>query len=429
MSDVQPLPLDLPAGPQLTHRLFRFPGKLHPPLVSFLLKEHQETRAVSDPMCGSGTVGVEVSASGGTGLCVDLDPLSCLMTSAKCTPVSPSNLTETGLQVLDTAQPLPKKDSVTANEALSAVASLLSGTSFGVPANLFHWFEPHVAVGIALLLHAVEQTVPGRPAPLRQALLAVIASIIRRLSRADPQPVSGLEVTRVRLRALENGLAFDVAREFRRNMTLLAKGYRQLLARDRIGKIKVVLGDVRRFENICRRAGFRPSLVITSPAYCNAIEYWRRHKLENQWLGFMTADAVPEFSRAFIGSTTIRQEALRDVREPDHPLVRRVTMEIERKGHPRKANLLRKYFVDMEHILGGIKAAMERGGIFYLVVGASISYGVAVDTPAILADLAEVSGFRSTTRVRYGVINRKMQFPTNNGSGIKTEHLLGFRAD
>jgi len=73
----------------LTHSLFRFPGKFHPPLVTHLLELHPDVKIIGDPMVGSGTVAVEVAAHNKPGLFSDIDPLACLLTRAKARPVDP----------------------------------------------------------------------------------------------------------------------------------------------------------------------------------------------------------------------------------------------------------------------------------------------------------------------------------------------------
>ena len=49
----------------LTHGLFRYAGKLPPPLVAYLLASHTSNGdLVVDPMCGGGTSAIEAVASG-----------------------------------------------------------------------------------------------------------------------------------------------------------------------------------------------------------------------------------------------------------------------------------------------------------------------------------------------------------------------------
>src|SRR5665213_918754 len=72
--------------PKLTHYLFRFPAKFHPPHVKSLLERYTEPNdLVFDPFCGSGTLLVEAAVAGRRSLGLDVDPLAVLISNAKVT--------------------------------------------------------------------------------------------------------------------------------------------------------------------------------------------------------------------------------------------------------------------------------------------------------------------------------------------------------
>lgn len=78
--------LEVPRGRSttyLTHGLFRYAGKLPPPLVAYLLAEHTESGdLVVDPMCGGGTTAIEASSSGRRSTNFDVNPVSRIVTEA-----------------------------------------------------------------------------------------------------------------------------------------------------------------------------------------------------------------------------------------------------------------------------------------------------------------------------------------------------------
>ncbi len=381
-------------------------------------------------MCGSGTVGVEAVVRGKRVLCSDLDPLDCLITRAKCRPVPPNEVTETGEAILRRASPLPQQHEVKEDEAMIAVEENVDGTPFFIPDNLFHWYEPYVAVAISRLMRAAIERLEDQNNPqLEDAILASLASIVRRVSRADPQPVSALEVTKIRLRTLARGLRFNVAAEFRRKVALLANGYKQMLRTSTEIDPLIRQHDARDFAALAEWAGLNPSLVITSPAYCNAIEYWRRHKLEYQWLGLLAPTSIRELSRRFIGSNTLTQKMLEEVPPVQDEVINRILDKLIARGRSRRAKTLGKYFSDMAEWLTQIGKVLHRRGVLYVVIGPSSTQGVPIDTPGILARVARRSGFVVHSRVEYRLKNKKMQYPTHNGAGITVETLLCFRPD
>lgn len=66
-----------------TNGLFRYAGKLPPPLVAYLLDRYSpEGATVVDPMCGGGTTAIEAVSSGRRALSFDINPVSRLVTGA-----------------------------------------------------------------------------------------------------------------------------------------------------------------------------------------------------------------------------------------------------------------------------------------------------------------------------------------------------------
>lgn len=426
-------PLDLPETKEYTHRSHRFPGKFHPPLINKLIKDHPDHDVIADPMSGSGTVGVESAAAGKDAICVDLDPLSTLMTRAKSIPVDPDEFVEVGEQILAGVDNFPEEGEPKSEEsAREAVETNLSGTPFCVPYNLFHWFEPYVAVGFSRLLLSAYDELDSVSPEMDDAIRMSLASIVRKVSRADPQPVSGLEVTKVRRQQLEEGIDFDVEMRYRQALSRIEEGYRELLEEEPLGDVTAVQDDARNLTEVCEQAGKSPSMVITSPPYCNAIEYSRRHRLEYEWLGLFNGEDVDdprderlETSREYIGSHTSLQDSLRGLPEVPHPEIEELMEKIEPENE-RKANLLREYFHDAYEWIEEVHTVLPDGGLFCLIVGPSTSYGNTVRTPKFLRDIAEETGFTVEDEQRYKLINNKMQYPTE-GETTDMEALIKFR--
>src|SRR5262249_55559426 len=69
---------------QLTHYLFRYPAKFHPPVARALLERYSEPGdTVLDPFCGSGTLLVEALVSDRSSVGIDVDPVATLVSRAK----------------------------------------------------------------------------------------------------------------------------------------------------------------------------------------------------------------------------------------------------------------------------------------------------------------------------------------------------------
>lgn len=70
------LRIDTSSPSKLTHYLFRFPAKFHPPVAQTLIEDYSlEGDCVLDPFCGSGTLLVEALRAGRDAVGTDIDPL------------------------------------------------------------------------------------------------------------------------------------------------------------------------------------------------------------------------------------------------------------------------------------------------------------------------------------------------------------------
>lgn len=71
-----------------------------------------------------------------------------------------------------------------------------------------------------------------------------------------------------------------------------------------------------------------------------------------------------------------------------------------------------------------ILPTLNPNGTVYIIVGPSKSYGVTINTPDIFAEIISNSGYDVRIKLRYRIINKRMQYPTRNHSAIKTETIL-----
>ena len=234
------------------HTLHRFPGKFVPQVARELLalvRADQESLII-DPFCGSGTSLIEASLLGIPSLGVDFDALAAFVTTAKVTPLSAAQLRElsrfwTHIDLSVQHGPLPPVS------------------------NLNHWFTPESAAQLASIKSAaftIEDPV------LRDFSLAVMSSIVRRVSNADDQTqktyVSGtLKKTPPKPYEL-----------FHLVMTKAIQGIEQFSLAC-LAAPNVVKADARHLSLRQRVDG-----AITSPPYIDSIDYIYNQMLEYFWL-------------------------------------------------------------------------------------------------------------------------------------------------
>jgi DNA modification methylase len=349
-----------------THGIHPYPAKFIPQIPRALIAalHPRDGSAVMDPFCGSGTTLVEAAAEGLPAIGIDLHPLACLISKVKVTPIS-------GLA--------GAADRVAAR----ARASETSPPQF--PA-LDHWFRPEVQRALAGLIQAIDLE---PDADVRDALRVAFSSIVVRVSNQESD---------TRYAAIDKDVGIvDVRAQFlraARNLDhALTATWPSLPGRPRVEIFNRDILDVQPDE-ITRRV----SLVITSPPYPNAYEYWLYHKYRMYWLGM---DPISVRERE-IGA------------RPNYF-----------KKNPHTA-------ADFECQMGRVFALLARlvvpGGHACFQVGDSIIRGELIDNAALLRRAAAAHGFRPVTEMQRRIPSNRKAFNASHAR-IKVENLLIFRSE
>ena len=388
---------------------------------------------VLDPFTGSGTVQVEALVRGMPSVGVDIDPLACFLTSAKTTPLAPDELSAALERIDRTIAPFERPPDELARLAACDLtdgqfADTVGDLAYPEIPNLNHWFRRYVVADLARLVWAVgaADLPPKQDAFFR----ACIASIIRRVSNADPYPVSALEVSRVQ--ASRNGdREIDVFGAFRerapRHVAAMGALYSEWGSLPEPPAARAVCGDTLRLRTVLESAGEGEPfpLVVTSPPYCTAVNYSRRHKLEMYWLGFVGSRGEHvDLSHAYLGRRWVRVKDWDACPAFGIEALDKTLAAIEVRKRAR-ARALRHYFWSMARAFDRIGAVMAPGGTLICATGDSVSCGTQVETTRFLSELAD-DEFVLRNHFSYVLRNRYMQYPLRNGLGIRKEHILVF---
>lgn len=316
--------------------------------------------AVLDPFCGSGTTLVECQRRGLPSVGIDLNPIACLMSRVKISN-SPKNL------------------EVAARAVLSAAEKIRNPDIPDIP-NLDHWFRRDIQSRLACLTGAIAAAAPEARDILRLAL----SSIIVRVSNQESD---------TRYAAIAKKFnAEDVFPMFSRAVERLTNVLRSRTYP--LSPSTVIEADT--LQVSADDIGARIGLVITSPPYPNAYEYWLYHKYRMWWLGFDPI-AVKE-------------------------------KEIGARAHFfRKNHHTADHFVDqMQKTFGLLEQVVVPGGYACFVVGRSRIHGTVVDNARIIESAGIAAGFVPVfSRDRVLSANRK-SFNLSHAN-IKTETVIVLR--
>ena len=274
---------------RLTHYLFRYPAKFHPPIARALVERYTDREnVVLDPFCGSGTLLVEACATGRKSVGVDIDPVVVLVTMAKVHRFNMPHLRRSSATVLSTLSQYERPSVDYQRYMFEDISSHqfedeIRDFKNHVPAisNILHWFRKYVIVDLARLIATIDKALV--PEIHRQLFKIVFASIIRNTSNADPVPVSGLEVTSYMKKRDQAGRAINPFAHFKHALGRALDGCDEFSRKtEPFAEPKVLRADA-------TELAFLPfgkiDAVITSPPYHGAVDYYRRHTLEMYWLG------------------------------------------------------------------------------------------------------------------------------------------------
>jgi hypothetical protein len=416
---------------RLTHYLFRYPAKFHPPIAAALVRTYSRSGdLILDPFCGSGTVLVEARAMGRSAIGLDVDPVATFISDAKTRHIGVKALAKSAKILLRRLEYIRR--SARAYERLQfkdisdrAFRSSIKRSRLSIPAipNLFHWFRRYVIVDLARLRAAIRNL----PAPKshKTFFLACFCSIIRNVSNADPVPVSGLEVTSYMKAKDAKGRIIDPFEHFTSALkrALADRDQFEKVIKSSGTKITIVMGDATKLRKYVRRT---VDAVITSPPYNNAVDYYRRHTLEMYWLDLVDSAAerlilLPKY----IGRARVPQS---------HPFVVETTLQswfarrcesMMRKRDNAGADAFKHYAIAMQRCFAALPQILSIKGKAVFVLGKSSWNGRRLPTTKLFEELA-APHFRLCEHHWYPLKNRYMTYSRHNGANIDRDHVLVF---
>lgn len=423
---------DEQAHDRLTHYLFRYPAKFHPPVAAALLRRFSKPGdVVLDLFCGSGTLLVEAKVLGRNAIGLDIDPVAVFVASVKTRHISCAALNQSKKSLLARIDRIRRREKEYERLQFkdigdSAFKKATRRYKVHVPAipNIFHWFRRYVVVDLARLRKAILTL--RVPAAHKAFFMACFCSIIRNVSNADPVPVSGLEVTSHMKAKDAAGRVID---PFANYLVVLKRSLTDLeqfneIAKSPDTKINVIHGDATSLRKYVRK---KVDVVITSPPYHNAVDYYRRHTLEMYWLGLVSSHKErQQLLPRYIGRSRVPRY---------HPFVRRAKLNSDfarrcesmiRARDPIRADAFKHYAIAMQKCFLSLAATLAQRGKAIFVLGKSSWNGRRLPTVRLFQEFA-APNFRLIQHHWYPLSNRYMTYSRRNGANIDKEHVLVFQ--
>lgn len=337
------------------HSIHPYPAKFIPQLPRQLLRLLAPRReaVVFDPFCGSGTTLVEAQAAGLASVGVDLNPIATLIARAKTKGAGPAVLP--------------------AAKAVVAEAQAMGGAVPDIP-RVDHWFSKDVQAALAGIVAAIARV--AEPA-VKDDLRVALSSIIVRVSYQDGDTRYAAVQKNV-----NGGLVFELFERAALELDRARGSQFGTLFRGEHAPSKVLTGDI---LTVSPDAIGPVDLVITSPPYPNAYEYWLYHKYRMYWLGL---DPIA-------------------VREA----------EIGARPHffKKNAHTAEDFERQMKVVFRLLHQVLAATGYACFVVGDSRIHGRIVDNVTLLKRAASDEGFRLEAVTERGVPSTRKAFnPANS---------------
>lgn len=346
------------------HSIHPYPAKFIPEIPHSLIEclgTNKDT-IVCDPFCGSGTTLRAAQDLGISSIGVDLNPIACMISRIKTSTV-PESLTEHAVSVTQEAE---KNESDT-NE-------------LNIP-NVKHWFKPEIIERLIPLISEIQNV--DDPL-LNLHLKFCLSTNLVRLSNQDSD---------TRYAAVDKNIqADDVHKSFLQTANKLAKIKKQRPVTD--ANVSVFEQDIQKIyaKDIPRDVG----LLVTSPPYPNAYEYWLYHKYRMFWLGY-------------------------------DPIAVKLS-EIGARPHYFKKNPQTEFDfqTQMRDMIKNLQPKFVDGSFLAFVIGNSRIHGRDINNASLIIEAAESLGIPHFKTINRSINQKKKSFNLVN-SRLKDENIVIFR--
>ena len=344
------------------HSLHPYPAKFIPQIPRKAIESWSAIgELIYDPFCGCGTTLLEASLLGRPSIGTDNNSVAVLISKAKTSSYSNSDLQELVEfyerfdDLLSKARPLKK---------------LIPNNK-----NFYYWFNDEVL----LRLSSLKRIILDQHEPIRTLLLSIFSSIIVRVSYQD----SDTRYAKIEKKININ----DVDKSFKSKLIDVIGALPEIQRSNR-ATVEIHKADSRKVPFIKSNS---VSLIVTSPPYLNAYDYHKYHRQRIHWIG-----GDVEYARDLeIGS---HDEFTRTGATPD------------------------QYFVDMNLCFGEWSRVLRRNGQCLIVIGDAIVTKEPVFVADKFITLLNDVGLELVDRWIRELHLTKKAF--NGSSRINQEHLL-----
>jgi len=380
-----------------THGFHKFPAKYIPEIPRWaILKFSKEDDIIIDPFCGSGTTNVEAILNKRNSYYVDVDPIALLLTKVKTNPIDKEDLRK-------------NKDWL-----IRAIYSINESDIPEFP-NRDYWFEPEVLQDLGVVTRCINLI---ENLHIRDFFSVCLSSILKEVSNADPKFLYALAISR-KMREQKNRI-IDVKGTF-------------------VKRVKELVPLMIKFSKACPKGHFVKflgkdaleielpdesiDLGVTSPPYCNAVDYPRANQLQIYWFGLWRGK-LSELKEHYVGTEKVPAKEYKELHKYGNTRLDEI-LETIYEVDKRRSYVLYKYFTDMRKNFIEVKRILKPRSHYVVAVADNIVRKVSVPTHAILMNLAQEVGFEIVDHFGSALMMRPHDM--RKSEKMKAEWVMAFR--
>lgn len=381
----------------LTHGIHSYTAKFIPQMPKYFIKKYcSEGDTVLDPFCGSGTALLEANILKNNAIGIDINPLARLIAKVKTTPINPNLISNTNKLI---------------KNKLKKRIKLSYDVEFY---NKHYWFHKKAIIQLRKILTIINQLYNKNKINrnLKDYYYVCVSSIIRKSSYADLKNPKTYCSPRMRKKRMAN-IPTKPIKYFLDSINVNYNKMKEafiLLNNNGISTKFVSTNDA---TNI--NLPYKVDLIVTSPPYSNAQEYFRNIKLELFWLKLANKKEINLLDKKQIGGENQAFINFNEIHLTKIPVIDTVIKKVYNKDR-KKAYVVYKYFYNMKKNISECSRILKKGKHFVIIVGNNSVKGYEIPIHKGLIEIAKNYNFK-LYQLGYDLIkNRTFMIKRNNNA-------------
>lgn len=374
-----------------THHIHKYPAKLIPHIPNYLINKFTKKEdIILDPFCGSGTTLLESLLCDRNALGVEINPVARLIAKVKTTPININEL-KTSAQICYKEIKKCKTTDIPEFE------------------NRDLWFTKKTQVNLAKIKTSIDNMDVNQD--IHDFFLVCFCAIIRKVSNADPRDILP--------QMAKCSIQLNVLNEFLRQLDFNIERMRDLSNSKTTSRI---IGEDAKKINLRQEV----NMVITSPPYLSAMEYFRNMKLEYYWLSNGNVESYRELARQTINGEA-PQKMKKELQPLEIPEIDRFVAKIYKKS-PKYGFKTSKYFFDLYYIMNKMYNSLLDDGHCAIIIGNSKVLDHRVHLNTFLPIMGKKIGFNFKLEILDEIkFHRFATKRKNDTNRIYNEHIILFQ--